>query len=198
MCLRYAALTMALTGTMLTAQQAPETWPIKEAPANLRPLIARADLMIASMHDSVLRELGNAFDVGGADKAILSCHIDSVLVTQHLAREGVAAGRTSDRLRNPTNAPRRWAATLVNANAGRMAADVDGYAVDLGDKVGVLRPIVERSICANCHGPAEQLSAGVRRELAERYPADRALGFKVGEIRGWYLARDSKTPTVTP
>jgi hypothetical protein len=26
----------------------------------------------------------------------------------------------------------------------------------------------------------------VREELAERYPADRATGFKVGDIRGWF------------
>jgi hypothetical protein len=27
---------------------------------------------------------------------------------------------------------------------------------------------------------------GVRAVLAERYPADRAIGFANGEIRGWY------------
>jgi len=190
---RSVALIVALTGTVLTAQ-APGSWPIKEAPAELRPIIARADLMIAAMHDSVLRELADAFEGGGAEKAILSCHIDSVLVTQRIGREGVAAGRTSDRLRNPTNTPRPWAAALVKANAGRMARDVDGFAVDLGDKVGVLRPISQRPICASCHGPAEGLSEVVRREIGERYPADKAVGFKPGEIRGWFWVEMPKPP----
>jgi len=193
MWVRYVALTMVLTGTMLTAQ-APGTWIAREAPANLQPLIARADLMIATMHDAVLHELADAIDAGGADKAILSCHIESVMVTQRFAREGIAGGRTSDRLRNPTNAPRAWAAPLVKSYAGRMARDIDGFAVDLGDKVGVLRPISERPICASCHGPAEHLSAKVRQELAERYPADQAVGFKVGEIRGWYWLELPKHP----
>ena len=182
---RFAALVVAFTSTVLAAQGT-GPWPIKEAPAEFTTLIARADLMIAAMHDSVLRELADAFEGGGAEKAILSCHIDTVLTTQRFGREGVAAGRTSDRLRNPTNAPRPWAAALVKANAGRMARDVDGFAVDLGDKVGVLRPISQRPLCANCHGPTDAFKDGVRRELAERYPADKAVGFKQGEIRGWF------------
>jgi hypothetical protein len=105
-----------------------------------------------------------------------------------------AAGRTSDRLRNPTNAPRAWAVDLVKANAGRQARDVDGFAVDLGNKIGVLRPIAQRPLCANCHGPADRLSPAVRAELSERYPADKALGFTEGEIRGWFWVEIPKHP----
>ena len=188
----YSALAIAVTATMLSAQS-PAVWTIRDAPPDLRPLIARADLMIVAMHDSVLRELADAFESVGPDKAIQSCHIDSLLMTQRIAREGAAAGRTSDRLRNPTNAPRPWAAELVKTHAGRMAKDVDGFAVDLGDRVGVLRPIGQRRICANCHGPAEDLSPAIRREIAERYPADRATGFREGEIRGWFWVEMPKT-----
>ena len=133
-----------------------------------------------------MRELAQALAERAPEKAINSCHVDSLLMTQRLAREGAAAGRTSDRLRNPTNVPRPWAADLVKANAGRLARDVDGFAVDLGQTVGVLRPISQRSLCANCHGPADRLRPGVRAALAERYPADKAVGFSEGQIRGWF------------
>jgi hypothetical protein len=188
-----AALILALTGTILLSAQGP-VWPIRDAPADLRPMIARADLMIAAMHDSVLRELNDAFDSVGPDKAMQSCHIDSLLISQRMAREGVAAGRTSDRLRNPTHAPRPWAAALVHANAGRQARDVEGFAVDLGDRLGVLRPIAERPMCATCHGPAGRLSPAIRAQIAERYPADKAVGFKEGEIRGWFWVEIPKGP----
>src|SRR5688572_5857829 len=187
-----AALILALTATILSAQG--PVWPIRDAPADVRPVIARADLMIAAMHDAVLRELNDAFDSVGPDKAMSSCHIDSLLISQRMAREGIAAGRTSDRLRNPTHAPRPWAAALVKANAGRQARDVEGFAVDLGDRLGVLRPIAERPMCATCHGPAEQLSPAVRAQIAERYPADTAVGFKEGEIRGWFWVEIPKRP----
>lgn len=163
------------------------TWRITDAPAELRYPISRADLIVVSMQDALLRELTTALDRGGPAFAIQACHIDVIGVTQRIGREkGIAAGRTSDRLRSPTNAPRTWAAPLVKANAGRLARDVDGFAVDLGDAVGVLRPIAQRPMCASCHGPAETMTPIVRAALRDRYPVDRATGFTEGEIRGWF------------
>ena len=131
------------------AQTAAPSWPIAEAPAELRAVVPRADLIVVSMHDAVLRELGDALSRGGAGSAIGFCHLDATYVSQRIGKDsGIAAGRTSDRLRNPTNAPRPWAAPLVKANAGRQARSVEGFVADLGNRVGVLRPIAERPVCA--------------------------------------------------
>src|SRR5687767_12697086 len=157
----------------------PGTWRIAEAPAELRYPISRADLIVVSMQDALVRELTNALDQGGPTFAIQSCHIDVIGAIQRIERgAGIAAGRTSDRLRNPTNVPRAWASPLVAAYAGRSAREVDGFVRDLGDKVGVLRPIAQRSMCASCHGPAKTLDPGVFAALRDRYPKDRAIGFK--------------------
>ena len=165
----------------------PGTWPASRAPAEIRYYVSRADLIILSLHEALRRELTGALEQGGPAFAINSCHIDVTGVIQRIGRgEGVAVGRTSDRLRNPTNLPAAWAASLVRGNAGRRARDVEGFAVDLGSAVGVLRPIAEQPMCASCHGPADKLDPAVRKVLAERYPADRGLGFTEGEIRGWF------------
>jgi len=185
--LRTALLAAGLLTTTLAAQTEFQSWPLSQAPAELRPAISRADLVVVAMQDAMLRELNDAFARGGPATAINSCHVDTTFVAQRIGKEeGTAAGRTSDRLRSPTNAPRPWAAALVKAHAGRPARSVDGFAVDLGEKVGVLRPIAQRAMCAGCHGPAERLSPGVKAVLAERYPADHAVGFTEGEIRGWF------------
>lgn len=171
------------------------TWRIADAPPELRHAISRADLIVLSMHGALLRELTNALEQGGPAFAVKSCHIDVAGVTHRIAREkGVAAGRTSDRVRNPTHAPRPWAAPLVAANAGRLAREVDGFAVDLGDAVGVLRPIAHRPMCASCHGRPDELDPGVRATLRAHYPLDRAIGFKDGEIRGWFWVEMPKKP----
>jgi hypothetical protein len=175
------------TSVVSIAQTGQRSWAIAESPPELRLAVSRADLIIVSMHDAVLRELTEALSRGGPASAIGFCHLDATFVSQRIGKEeGVAAGRTSDRLRNPTNAPRPWAAPLVSANAGRPAKSVDGFVVDLGDRVGVLRPIAERPMCAGCHGPVDKLSPAVVRVLGDRYPIDRAVGFKDGEIRGWF------------
>jgi hypothetical protein len=178
---------LAAASLQAQAPLPPGSWRINEAPAELRYSITRADLIVAAMQDALLRELSAALDTGGPAHAVRSCHIDVIGVTQRIAREeGVAAGRTSDRLRNPTNAPRPWAAPLVAAHAGRPAREVEGFVVDLKDKVGVLRPIAHRPMCATCHGARDRIAPAILGELADRYPSDRATGFREGEIRGWF------------
>jgi hypothetical protein len=145
------------------------------------------------MHNVLLRELEEELDRGGPSWAIGSCHVDVIKLSAHLRRyEGIAAGRTSDRLRNPMNRPRAWAAPILDATAGVLARDIEGFAVDLADKVGVMRPIVETRMCASCHGRAETMEPAVRRALTLRYPTDRAIGFTEGEIRGWYWVEVAK------
>jgi hypothetical protein len=189
-----ACLCLALAASL--QGQTAATWRIAEAPAELRPAISRADAVIAAMHDALLWELNSGLEQGGPVLAIKSCHIDATRVSQRVAREeGLAAGRTSHRLRNPTNAPRPWASPIVKANAGRRVQQVDGFAVDLGDKVGVIRPIAQGRQCGSCHGRPDKFSTAIRAELKDRYPVDAAVGFEEGEIRGWYWVEVPKKRT---
>jgi Protein of unknown function (DUF3365) len=194
--LRTAVVVIGLlTTTTLAAQNEFNSWPIGQAPQELRSAISRADLVVAAMQDAMMRELTDALVRGGPAGAIDFCHLDATAITQRVGREaGIAAGRTSDRLRSPTNAPRPWGANLVKAHAGRSARSVDGFAVDLGDKIGVLRPMALRPMCVGCHGPEERLAPAVKAVLKDRYPADRATGFTEGEIRGWFWVEMPKRP----
>ena len=192
-----AALFVAALAVLHGQSEVPRgTWRIADVPPELRTAVSRADVIIATMHDALLWELQSGFEQGGALLAIKSCHIDAARVAERLGRqEGIAAGRTSDRLRNPLNAPRPWAAPMVKAYAGRQAKGVEGFAVDLGDKLGVMKPIVHNARCASCHGRPDKFSTAIRTELEDRYPSDRATGFAEGEIRGWYWVEMPKRPS---
>ena len=182
--------TLATLAAPAARAQTPQSWPtypIAEAPAELQAAARHGDLIIVSLQGALLSELRRELDAGGPALAMASCHIDATGAEYRAAREqGVSAGRTSLRLRNPTNAPKPWAVPIVARYADQPAAKVRGFVVDLGDRVGVLRPILEQPLCAACHGPEKKLSAGVRAALADRYPADRATGFTDGEVRGWF------------
>ncbi|HET7219232.1 MAG TPA: DUF3365 domain-containing protein [Vicinamibacterales bacterium] len=194
--LAAAALTLALAAAAFVgAQPAQRSWRIRDAPPQVRDSISRADLVIAAMQDSVLRELTTQLAAGSTSSALAFCHVDAGAAARRIAAaERVEAGRTSDRLRNPGNAPRPWAAPLVAENAGKRSKDVDGFVVDLGDRIGVLRPIAQGAMCARCHGPRDALAADVKAALAQRYPHDRATGFKEGEIRGWFWVEMPMSP----
>jgi hypothetical protein len=183
--LRLLALLFGLAQAALSSTPQ-TTWRIQDAPSEVRPIIARADLVIARIQDAFLRELNDTLTQGGAEAAMRSCHIEATFTTHMLGREGIAAGRTSDRLRSPANRAPQWAAGIVSKWAGRDSRDTEGFAVDLGTRIGVLRPITEREMCGHCHGSLDRLTPRVREVLADRYPADRAVGFRNGEIRGWF------------
>ena len=186
-------LTGLLLAVAVTSAQTGRSWPIREAPDELRPLIVDADLAIVSMQDALLRQLHDKLEQGGPELALGACHIDTSALARRLARSHeFAGGFTSDRLRDAANRPRPWAAAFVRSNAGKAAREVPGFVVDLGDRIGVLRPMAQQEICASCHGPANRISPSVRKLLAERYPSDRAIGFANGEIRGWFWVELSK------
>ena len=167
--------------------------PLAQAPAALLPAIETADQVFADIRKAHLTEITRALASGGPGGAINVCHQSSAAVIERVKREkGFDVGRTSDRLRNPTNLPTPWAAAIVKKYAGAPASSVDGFFVDLGDRVGVIRPVAEDAICAGCHGPADHLEPRVRKELSERYPADHATGFQTGDIRGWLWAEVPK------
>ncbi|HEY7501256.1 MAG TPA: DUF3365 domain-containing protein [Vicinamibacterales bacterium] len=189
---RVAVLVIAIA---VAGESERKSWPLSQAPDELRSVISRAELVVVAMQGAVLAEL-NGPARQGASAAFGFCHLDAMALAQRVGKsEGIAAGRTSDRLRNPHNAPRPWAAPLVAAHAGKRAKDVEGFAVDLGDRVGVLRPIVEQPMCAGCHGPRETIAPAVIDAVRQRYPADRAIGFKDGDIRGWFWVEMPKTPS---
>jgi hypothetical protein len=185
-CLLGAVLSCSVVSVQAQSPREWPTYPIKETPAELRPAVQRGDLILLSIQNAVLSELTRELSEQGAGGAIRVCHMAATTVINRVAREdGIAAGRTSALLRTPSNAPKPWAAPIVGRYVDRPAAGLDGFVVDLGPRVGVMRPIAHRAICSPCHGRDDQLTPKVRAELAERYPKDRATGFKDGDLRGW-------------
>jgi hypothetical protein len=182
--------TVSLLAAALAAGSIGAGWPVypvAQAPAPLRPAIQRGDLIIVSLQSSVLRELNAAIRQGGVEHALKSCHIEAAAAALSvLRREGVSAGRTSARLRNPRNAPPPWAADIVARYDGNGGRDAGGFVVDLGDQVGLLRPIVAQPICAACHGTADDIPPAVKAAIDAHYPKDRAVNVRPGDLRGWF------------
>jgi hypothetical protein len=162
--------------------QAPSFAP-SEAPAALRQAVARADEAIRAAACSLEREFGE----GDPDANAAQCSAVNVPA-------GVRYGRTSARLRNPDNAPPRWARAYLEATDGKKAAAVSPIAFDLGDRVGLLRPIEIRKRCLACHAPLGQVEKSTREWLASAYPKDRSFGYKLGDLRGFWWAEAGKAP----
>ena len=195
----FALAAQVSTSTEGAARQRVEpSYRIDQAPARLAASVEIADAAIRALQQRLSARLLEEMKKGGPARAISVCRDEAPALTAEIARaQGVRVGRTSDRLRNPGNAAPSWAERFVEAGAGRKAATVEAMVVDLGDRVGVLRPIPTAPPCLQCHGHARGLSADVRTFIRSAYPKDRAIGFDVGDLRGliWAEAPYSPSPS---
>ena len=154
---------------------------------------ARAEQAMNELQSALLARLTAAMTSGGPAAAVEVCRSDARSIAESVAKaQGLELGRTSHRLRNPANAPRAWARPAVDAAAGSKAASEGLKVFDLGDRVGVLRPIGTADACTKCHGAPDEVRKNLGAALAASYPQDRATGFAPGDLRGWMWAEVPK------
>ena len=157
--------------------------------------VARATAAMDSLQVALLSRLRAELERGGPTAAVSVCRDSAAVITARIARtQEVAIGRTSHRLRNPANAPHDWARPTVEKAAGVKAAAESLRVFDLGDRVGVLRPIGTAPLCMSCHGSAETVRAAIGPVLATAYPEDAAVGFAPGDLRGFMWAEVPTAP----
>lgn len=47
-----------------------------------------------------------------------------------------------------------------------------------------MKPVVVQELCLKCHGSDAQIPADVKKILAANYPKDKAIRYKIGDVRG--------------
>ncbi len=139
--------------------------------------------------DALRKDLGaalrGAMEKGGPMAAVEACRDQAPRITVSQASPGVEVGRTSHRLRNPKNAPRPWMEPLLAEYRGLPPAPGSYRVVDLGKGgTGYVEPIYLKPMCATCHG--ENIEPALHDEIRERYPEDRATGFRPDGFRGLF------------
>ena len=186
-----AVVLMALTGVLRAQPAGPG--PVEPRQAPFAAETARAELAMNELQQALLARLKTAMDGGGPAAAVEVCRTEARTLAGAIAKkQDLELGRTSHRLRNPDNAPRAWARAIVEGSSGLKVSAEKLRVVDLGDRVGVLRPIGTAEACTRCHGPAEEVRRNIGATLASAYPQDRATGFAPGDLRGWMWAEVPK------
>lgn len=122
----------------------------------------------------------------GPEEAIAACRVRAPAIADALSHDGVHVGRASHRLRNPANGAPDWVAPILDAYAAD-PSDRAPRTVSLAEnRSGYVEPIVVQPLCLTCHG--ESLAPEVASRIRELYPADRAVGYEAGELRGVFWA----------
>lgn len=184
---------LAIGVTAVRGQETARGQAPADLPASLQPALARAERGMDALQRALLERLREELAAGGPARAVSVCRDEAPAITARVAREqGIALGRTSHLLRNSSNGSPAWAVALVRESAGSRASAHGLRVFDLGDRVGVARPIGFIDMCASCHGAPATIPAAVRDVIAAAYKNDSAVGFAPGDLRGWMWAEVAK------
>lgn len=157
-----------------------------EAPAidPAAPFEARAKAAAGTLKKTLMGALTAAMQAGPGE-AVTACNTKAPAITAAAAQAGVKVGRTSQKVRNPDNAPAPWLVPLLE-EYGKLPADqAKPRVVDIeGGGKGYVEPLYVGGLCVTCHGAPESLPAEVKDRLAALYPQDAAVGYAPGDFRG--------------
>ncbi|MEJ5367021.1 MAG: DUF3365 domain-containing protein [Bryobacteraceae bacterium] len=162
----------------------------------------RASQAAAGLGRVLMELLGEELKRGGYAGAVRACSELAQNVTEEFGRErGLEIRRVSLRARNPKDQPDEWEAAKLTEwekayKPGTPPEEVFEVVEEGGRRYArYLKPIVVQAMCLGCHGGRESMAEEVRQVLDERYPRDRATGYKAGDLRGAFsvtLRLDSK------
>lgn len=159
------------------------------AGATKERLESAASAFTERLRSALLREMRK-----GPVQAVSVCSDSAQVITAMVAREfGVSIHRTSDRYRNPVNAPTSRELEILKEFFARKA---EGLRIDTLEvfepsqtegpfRWQLSKPIlVSSSVCLTCHGSESEIAPETGAILGARYPGDRARGYAVGDVRG--------------
>ena len=183
--------TTALLFVLAACESGPRAIPMADVPPDLADEVAKAQGALDRLQEGLLARLKEELGKGGAVGAVTVCRDEAQLITAAVASEtGVTVGRTSHRLRNAGNTAPSWVRPYVQR--AETEPTHEPLAFDLGDRVGVLRPLFVAEPCLQCHGPTDGIDPEVRSILSTAYPEERATGFLPGQLRGFAWAEAPK------
>ncbi len=131
---------------------------------------------------SLLQRLIAVISSSGPETAIAVCgELVPELGAKVRNEHDLKIGRTSFRLRNPSNVPPAWAQAWVDERVEepRYARADDGT-------LAMLLPIRLKQECLMCHGAVDAMDPKVVAAIDRKYPDDAATGFAEGDLRGWF------------
>jgi hypothetical protein len=152
-----------------------------------------ADLLTGSIRRTLFRHMGS----GGPAAAVSACADSAYAISAEVERSsGVELRRVSLKVRNAANTPDSLETALLISWAAEAAAGVTPdtmgvWTLRMNGGVEVLhfmKPLFVTAPCLTCHGNPQRMAPDVRSVLRKRYPEDRAVGYKAGEIRGAVVA----------
>lgn len=156
-------------------------------------LIAETKKTALGIPPKLLQMVQEEIDKGSYQGAIAACSEKAPKMAAAASQStGWEIRRVSLKNRNPKATPDDWERAVLEDFDRRRAAGENpammekAEIVSEGDKrtLRYMKALPTQGLCLNCHGTEEKLKPEVKARLTELYPADKAVGYSEGQIRG--------------
>jgi len=156
--------------------------------------LARGNEASAALFGRLMTTLQNKIEKDGVESAIAFCRLEALPLTEETARPlaGVKSlRRIGVRTRNPGNMAdevdrevlaqflRDWEPAAPSGPVLRTVESPRGE-----NEVRFYRPVPVAASCLACHGAKELMAPNVVEAIEAQYPADEAVDFREGDLRG--------------
>lgn len=145
---------------------------------------------------SLGKNLAVAINEKGSDGAVEFCNIQAIPITDSMSVVlNAKIKRVSDQPRNANNQANEAELAYINSwkEAKANGEEHPPLLTELDGKMVGYYPIVTNQMCLQCHGtPEKQVNAKTLSKIKKLYPADKALGYAEGEIRGIFIVEMNK------
>ncbi len=148
------------------------------------------DSISLATQQALMKELTRALERGGAAYAVDFCHERATPLTDSVALlYNCTIQRLALRNRNPSNALTAADRNVYDEFTKSLSAGESPTAMVVlkGDEAIYYRPIMlGMPTCLKCHGDESALDPKVKKALNTKYPDDKAVNFKQGDLRGMW------------
>jgi hypothetical protein len=181
--LKYTAI-MAIGSSLLLAA------PSAKKDAELKSVIKIGDRGSKMLLKTLGKNMKQRLTDGGVMKALDFCSNEAFTLTEGVNKKlpnGVRVKRISGKFRSPSNkASEKELAVLASfKKMQELNIILPKHLIEKVDShtYKYYKPLViKKKACLLCHGEIKDID--LKREIASRYPIDKAMGYKMGDLRG--------------
>jgi len=165
---------------------------VKVSPERAEKVKEVATVAMSKLRGRLMKSFTSALGKGGFVGAVTFCSEKASEIEKEVNAEldGIKVTRVALKYRNPQHRPDSLDRKVLEFFEKRLKeGKLPPYyvtAVKKGGKVYYVyyQPIRVTSFCLNCHGDPAKMDRRVLEVIRKKYPQDRAIGFKAGDLRG--------------
>jgi hypothetical protein len=142
------------------------------------------------------KKLIEEIETNGTESAISFCSTKALFLTDSMSLDlNARIRRVSDKNRNPLNIANAQEQEYIQAARLKITnGEIIQPLLSFSDNKAIgYYPIMTNQLCLQCHGQLDSDISSATYELVENlYPDDRAVGYKLNELRGiWVVEMDT-------